>query len=243
MSDTALRIGMLTPSSNTVLEPLTAAMLAGVPGVTAHFARFRVLQIALNATALGQFELEPMLAAADLLSDAKVDVIVWNGTSAGWLGFDRDEALCAEITKRTGIPASTAILALNEAMGLVGADTFGLVSPYTGDVQTKIIDNYRRSGLTCVADAKLDISENYAFATVPEAKVGEMCREVAAAKPGAILVYCTNMRGAPVAAAVEAETGIPVLDTTATALWGAMRRVGRDPSAITGWGRLFGLGA
>jgi hypothetical protein len=30
---------MLTPSSNTVLEPLTAAMLADLPDVTAHFAR------------------------------------------------------------------------------------------------------------------------------------------------------------------------------------------------------------
>src|SRR5918912_725830 len=34
-----LRLGMLTPSSNTVLEPITYRMLAGVPDVTAHFAR------------------------------------------------------------------------------------------------------------------------------------------------------------------------------------------------------------
>ncbi|UOM36854.1 aspartate/glutamate racemase family protein [Acuticoccus sp. I52.16.1] len=234
---------MLTPSSNTVLEPLTAAMLAGVAGVSAHFARFRVLEIALSDSALGQFDMEPMLAAADLLADAKVDVIVWNGTSAGWLGFDRDAALCEEITRRTGIAASTAVLALNEALGLLGAKTFGLVSPYTGDVQDRIIANYRTGGVDCVADRKLDISENYAFATVTEATVEAMCRDVAQARPDAIGVYCTNMRGAPVAAAVEAATGIPVLDTTATALWGALRRAGRDPSVVSGWGRLFGLSA
>jgi maleate isomerase len=84
------RLGMLTPSSNTVLEPVTAAMLAGLPDVSAHLARFRVTEISLGQRALGQFELEPMLAAAELLADARVASICWNGTSAGWLGFESD---------------------------------------------------------------------------------------------------------------------------------------------------------
>jgi hypothetical protein len=49
-------LGMLTPSSNTVLEPVTAAMLAGLPEVSAHFGRFRVTEIALSRQALGQFD-------------------------------------------------------------------------------------------------------------------------------------------------------------------------------------------
>ena len=35
-------LGILTPSSNTALEPLTSAIVAGLPGVSAHFARFTV---------------------------------------------------------------------------------------------------------------------------------------------------------------------------------------------------------
>ena len=57
-------IGMLTPSSNTVLEPVTSAMLAGLPEVTAHFGRFRVTEISLNPQALGQFDNAPFLDAA-----------------------------------------------------------------------------------------------------------------------------------------------------------------------------------
>ena len=41
-----------------------------------------------------------MLKAADLLADAKVQSICWNGTS-GWLGFEKDSALIAEIEART----------------------------------------------------------------------------------------------------------------------------------------------
>ena len=99
------RIGMLTPSCNTVLEPLTYAMLAGFPGMSAHFARFRVQEINLELESLKQFADKPMLQAAELLADAKVDIIAWIGTSGGWLGFDRDAALCAAITRETGIPA------------------------------------------------------------------------------------------------------------------------------------------
>ena len=64
-------LGMLTPSSNTTLEPVTSAMLSGLPEVSAHFGRFRVTEISLSSSALGQFSAEPMLEAADLLADAR----------------------------------------------------------------------------------------------------------------------------------------------------------------------------
>src|SRR5216683_2615022 len=38
-------LGMLTPSSNTALEPITTAMVAGLPEVSAHFSRFKVTEI------------------------------------------------------------------------------------------------------------------------------------------------------------------------------------------------------
>lgn len=82
MSQSSIRFGVLTPSSNTALEPLTCAMLADIEPVSAHFSRFRVTQISLEPEALGQFDDRPILAAAKLLADAKVDVIGWSGTSA-----------------------------------------------------------------------------------------------------------------------------------------------------------------
>src|SRR3954467_6594624 len=80
-------LGMLTPSSNTALEPLTNAMVADLPGVSAHFSRFPVTEISLRDQALGQFDDSKILEAARLLADARVKVIGWNGTSSGWLGF------------------------------------------------------------------------------------------------------------------------------------------------------------
>jgi maleate isomerase len=230
---------MLTPSSNTVLEPVTSAMLAGLPEVSAHFGRFRVREISLDDAALDQFQTEPMLVASELLADANVATICWNGTSAGWLGFERDEQLCTAIAERTGTAACSSVLALNEIFAKTGVKRFALVTPYLAEVQQAIIANYARAGVACVAERHLLQRDNFSFATNNEELVVRLCREVASAKPDAIVIFCTNMRGAPVAARLEAELGIPVYDTVATAVWKSLALAGVPPRRVRGWGRLF----
>jgi maleate isomerase len=232
-------LGMLTPSSNTVLEPVTAAMLAGLPEASAHFGRFRVTEIALSKQALGQFDDGEILRAAELLSHAKLHSIGWNGTSSGWLGFDADERLCERITAATGIPACTSVLALNEILRLTGVKRFGLVTPYRDDVQAKIVANYARAGFECVAERHLGLQDNYSFSEVGADQIRAMAREVAKAKPEAITIFCTNLRGAPLVEELERETGIPVYDTIPTVLWKSLKLAGADPKRVQGWGRLF----
>jgi maleate isomerase len=234
-----VRLGMLTPSSNTMLEPVTARMLSGLPDVTAHFGRFRVTEIALGERASGQFDQSPMLAAAELLADAHCDAICWNGTSAGWLGFERDRALCTAIEARTAIRASSAVLALAEVFHLARTRRIGLVTPYTGDVQAAIVANFAREGFECVAECHGGIRANFDFALMERAAVTEMIRKVASARPEAIVVLCTNVDGASLAGALEQELGILLLDSIAVSLWGALRVAGVDPSRVQGYGRLF----
>ncbi len=235
------RLGMLTPSSNTVLEPITAAMLAKLPEVTAHFGRFRVVKISLDDDALDQFTPEPMLDAADLLADAKVDTICWNGTSSGWLGFQADRELCESIEQRTGAKACTSVLALNEALEISSAKRIAFVTPYLDSIQDAVIANYVAAGYDVVAERHLGDPGNDSFSNYTEEEICNLCRAVASEKPQAISVFCTNFRGAAVAEIIENETGIPVYDTISTALWKSMKLAGKDPSQIKGWGKLFSL--
>ena len=237
------RIGVLTPSSNTVLEPLTQAMLAGLPEVSAHFARFTVTEIGLSAGALAQFDDGPILAAARLLADARVDAIAWSGTSSSWLGFDRDRALCARITEATGIPATTSVLAINDLLARQGARRIGLASPYTADVQQQIITNYRGLGIETVAESHLDISVNYAFGEVETETLATMLTQLAKspAKPEALVVMCTNLRAAPRVEALEASLKLPIYDSVATAVWQALQAAGVDTRRVKGWGGLFNV--
>ena len=228
-------IGVLTPSSNTALEPLTSAMVAAVPGVSAHFSRFTVTEISMRDASLNQFDDSKILEAARLLADARVDTICWSGTSASWLGFEKDQALCARITEATGIPATTSVLALNELLAAQGARTLGLVSPYVEDVQRRIVANYAGIGIDCVAERHLDLTVNFSFSEVEP----DTLRHLAQQRPDAITIMCTNLSGAQLVEEMERELGIPIYDSVATVVWRALKTVGVAPGTVKGWGRLF----
>ena len=234
-----VRLGMLTPSSNTVLEPVVTEMLRGLPEVTAHFGRFRVVEISLRETALGQFSLEPVLVAARLLADAKVDVIAWNGTSAGWLGFESDVVLCRAVTEATGIPSTTSVLALDEVMRASGARRFALVTPYLHDVQERVLATYAKEGYECVAERHLNDPGNFSFAEISPDSISAMVREVAAARPDCITTFCTNLRAAPLVEALERELDLPIYDTISVVVWNSLRMTGISADRVDGWGRLF----
>lgn len=236
------RIGMLTPSSNIILEPETQALITPLgTRASVHFGRFRVTQIGLDAAADNQFAMEPILAAADLLADAKPTLIAWNGTSASWRGFDTDEQLCDVIESRTGIPATSSVLSFNAAMRALGVGRLGLVTPYTSDVQQAIARNYDNCGIKVVSEAHAGKRDNFSFSQITDKEVEQMCRSVAAAKPDAIAIVCTNMRGARLAAALEAELNIPILDSVAVTLWGCLQRCGVPTDALKSFGRVFDL--
>jgi maleate isomerase len=232
-------LGMLTPSSNTILEPVATAMVSGLPEVTAHFSRFRVTEIALSEGAVAQFDDSEILRAAELLAHAKVNVIAWNGTSSGWLGFERDVRLCERITHATGITACTAMLALNEILERTGARRLGFVTPYLDDVQARIDANYEEAGFRVAAERHLGMQDNFSFSTVTTDQIRLMTRAVADARPDAIAIVCTNMRGAPLAHELEAAHGIPVYDTVSTTVWKSLKLAGVDTNRLKGWGTIF----
>jgi maleate isomerase len=233
------RLGMLTPSSNTTLEPVTYAMLAGTSGISAHFGRFKVTEIALSEAAVRQFDDSEILRAAELLAHAKVDCIAWNGTSASWLGFHTDERLVERIEAATGIKACTTVLAYREIFQSKGNRRIGLVTPYLDDVQTRIKTNWGQSGFSCAAERHLGLRDNFSFAEVSEAQIETMIREVVTEGCDAVAILCTNMRGAAVAARLERDLGVPIYDSVSVTLWKSLRVAGGDPRAIKGWGMLF----
>jgi maleate isomerase len=157
--------------------------------------------------------------------------------------LEADHALCREIEAATGARACTSVLALNEALAVTGARRIGLVTPYLPQVQERIIATYAGNGITVVAESHIGLSENFGFSEVDEATIEAGIRRVAEARPDAIAVFCTNLRGAPLAERLEAALGIPIYDTVATAVWQSLLLCGEDPARIEGWGSLFRLKA
>ena len=66
-----------------------------------------------------------------------------------------------------------------------------------------------------------------------------MIRAVAAEGADAVVVLCTNLDGAALAASLERELDVAVLDSVAVTLWRALDLAGGDIRALAEWGRIF----
>jgi maleate isomerase len=198
-----------------------------------------VTRIALDDSSDRQFDPTVMQEAAGLLATADVDVIAWNGTSGSWLGSAHDRDLASGITGFTGIPATTSTLAYLEAFRTFGAERIGLFTPYTEDVNHRVIASYEREGIKTVDHRALGLSDNESFARVTDDEMRPGSLELAAAAPDALVYLCTNLYGANITAEIEDTTGVPVLDSVAVTLWHALKLAGA-PLLEPRWGRLLG---
>lgn len=229
--------GTITPSSNIIVERVTLAMTRDIPDVSPHFARFGFAGS--TDTVVEDYHWPSMLGAAQLLADAHVDLICWNGSKGGELGFERDRVLCERITEAHGIPAVTSVLALDALLRGANIDRIGFVTPFRQPVNDKIVGRWREADYDVVADLGAGLSDNFSYSTMTPETLAQMARQVADSKPDAILFYCTNLPGAGLCAAMEEELGVPVLDSVSAGVWGALDALGLGGSLPGKWGRLL----
>ena len=189
--------------------------------------------------ALNQFDPSVMLPAADLLADAKVDAMAWNGTSASWLGIERDQEplrghhgahrktgddLDARLHRRRPVAWSAACrpcLALYRRRAAAHRRCLG------------------RRGRCLHAERHLGLRDNFSFGEVAPAEIADMIRAVAAEGCDAVVILCTNLDGAAVAAALEHELDIFILDSSRSRC--GERCCSRVPTrrVLSRWGRIF----
>jgi maleate isomerase len=92
-----------------------------------------------------------------------------------------------------------------------------------------------------VAEAHSNLRDNLSFARIPAADIATMLRNVAAAKPQAIVTFCTNFPAGIVVPEMEAELGLPIYDSTVLPVWKGLKMAGIDTRRGLPWGSLFGL--
>jgi len=235
------RIGMIVPSSNTVLEPETMRLCATYgDDLSVHFARVGVLRIVASEASDSQFGFDGLLSAARLLAGTRPDAILWNGTAASWLGIERDAALAEEMAQVTAHVCTTTMLLYRAAFAEMGVRKLALVTPYTPEIQARVVANLEGLGLEVVAERHLGDAGNFSYGEYSTDFVAQELRSaIAEARPDAAAVMCTNYRGARAAHLVEAETGVPVLDSVALTLWGGLALAGLPPERLAAHGSLF----
>lgn len=230
-------IGWITPSANTVVERVTLGIMRNFPDVSPHFSRTSVV----GATDPFPFtyDFDDMLLAARLLGDANLDVVAWNGSKGGSLDFALDHELVARVEALVGAKSTTSTLAIDRVFREDVVKRFALACPYVDSYRDRIVATFGRAGYDCVAARNAGLADNFSFSEVPADTIVGMLREVAKAKPQAIVTFCTNFPAAPLVAEMERELGVPIYDTVTMAVWGALKLVDVDTRRAAAWGGVF----
>jgi maleate cis-trans isomerase len=175
-------------------------------------------------------------AAAKLLAHAKVDVICYGCTGGGFIkGPGYDQQLTNEIKEATGIPGTTTIVGVTDALRAFDAKKLCVASPYEPWLNDKLRDFLGKTGFEVLAIKGLGTQ---AHSSVKAEDVEALVTSVDRPDAQAIFISCTNFGTLDIIESLEKKLGKPVVTSNSASMWKMMRLVG-DKSAVPGGGRLF----
>lgn len=219
------RVGLMVPSSNTMMEPDFAARLG--PDVTLHTARMYLE----DTTADGENRMldEFALPAARDLGTARADVVVFGCTSAGALrGNEYDAELCRRIEEITSAPTVSTIASVRAAIRGTGARKVGVITPYVDELNEKIKASVEADGVEVVKIAGLGMTENYAIARVSPQRIEEFAVEqLGGLDIDLVFASCTNFAAMAAMDAIGKRLDLPVVTSNQAVLQATLDVVAR----------------
>jgi maleate isomerase len=221
----------MLPASNTIVEPLAAALLPA--GVSLHAERLMLRKGPTQLNMLDRIE-----EATALLVDAGVNRLIFHCTAITMYDPEMPERIRNRIAAVTPVPVTITSETIVGALRVLGARKVVLVTPYDQGTNDRERAFLAHNGITVLGDRALDLKTAAEFFDVqPERWV----RETIAMRDDdadAYFVSCTQIRAAEVIEALEGATGKPVVTSNQGMLWGALRD-GHVDDSISGYGRLL----
>ena len=210
------RIGLIVPSSNTVIEPDFYRHLP--QDVNLHTARMYLedVTVAVEERMLDEFT---MPAAKDL-STMHPHVVVFGCTSAGALrGREYDRKMCAEISTVTKCPVVSVIESVNEALAATGAKKVLILTPYIDELNQRIRRSVEDTGLEVINIFGLGIIENSAIGQVSVDKIVQFAKEkIQGLNPDCLFFSCTNFQAMDALPRLKEAFDLPMVTSNQAAL-------------------------
>jgi maleate isomerase len=226
-------VGLVVPSSNPTIERFLAeAKILEVLGVDVVVTRMPVTRIGSDGESNGQFTAERLWAAAQLLVDAEVDVVVWAGTAGFWQADER--AVLDAVARQTDGPVTSSREAMLAALDDMGASETTVLTPYVKDVHHAVVRTFEDAGFEVPASHGLGLMRNLDFSRVPAKTIAGHILVLAGRANHPVAIVCTNMLGVA--------SGPPVVDSIVATLWHAARRTGgTSASYLASYSALLGV--
>ncbi len=232
------RIGLVIPSVNTMTEPQFNQYAPD--GVEVHVTRVRIAYP--DGRLIPSRDLLPeVVQAAQLLADARCDLIVFHCTASSMeAGMKAEREIAGAIEKATGRKSTTTASAVLAAFRSLGITKVVLVSPYPASTNQHEVRFLAEAGIQVLHDCALDLPSSE-WTTRPGQFWVETSLAEADSAADALFLSCTNVRAVEAVEALEARTDHPVVTSNQAVLWYALRACSL-PDVVPGLGGLFKLG-
>jgi len=230
-----VRLGVLVPSVNTVVEPDMYRMAP--PEITIHFSRLPVPSDETTVENLKRLE-DHLEESLESLAQAKIKAVAFACTSGSFIeGPSWDRHLIERMEKIVS-PATTTSESVVSALQALDITNLALVTPYP-DAINDLMESYLLSLGFRVANLKtLRLSRSSEIKRVSPDTIFELARSADTAKAQGILISCTDLQAIPVIESLEQEIRKPVISSNQATLWKLMLLSGVH-IAIKGYGRLL----
>jgi len=213
VTDRRRRIGLLIPSSNSVMEN-DLHMALPRDRYTVHTARMYMVDATRDAE-IRMIEEHAPKAAADV-GTANIDLLVFGCTSAGSLfGLEYDAKICRELGALARCPTLGAISAVNETLDAHGFRKLAVITPYIDDLTQVVARAAETTTRRVVAAHGMGISDNVKLADPTPADIVTFARDrLDGIDFDGLFVSCTNFRALEALPELERALNVPVVTSS-----------------------------
>lgn len=215
--DGRLRIGLLIPSSNTVMENDLHQALSKEQ-YTVHTGRMYLVET--TATAERKMIEEAAPAAAEELGTVYPHLLVFGCTSAGSLGgLSHDQEVCRRLGEIAGCPGMGVISSVAEALERRELRRVAVLTPYVEELTRSIGKSLEEQGFEVVAAHGMNIDVNFQLAQPSPADIVDFAKEsLAGVEADGVFVSCTNFRALEALSHIQEELSLPVVTSNSAVL-------------------------
>jgi arylmalonate decarboxylase len=172
---------------------------------------------------------DAILPAAKELAQHDVDAIMVIGTSLTFYrGYDAHQQLLERLRSETGLPVSTMSEAVIEGLRSVGAKRVAVATAYSDLVNERLADFLGRAGYEVLSMKGFGLTGFGDAANQSEQDIIDLSgKAIDEAKTAdAVLISCGGLKTLGCAVPIEQRYGIPVVTSTQSAFWKALRLAG-----------------
>jgi len=235
------KLGVLVPSTNTIVEPDFYAMAP--PGVTLHTARIFVPSARMDDDAsfenlIAQVGEATSRAIADVVTCEPEYLVLGMSSESFWNGREGNAALQRRVQALSGLRLATGASAIERALAVLGVRRISILSPYQPIADAKMRTFIESCGHEVAAVKSLRCASAVSIAHVDEPTLRRALLDLNGPDVDAIVQMGTNLSMLRLADEAERWLGKPVISINAATFWYALREIGIHDRR-TGFGSLL----